>query len=186
MSDERPFVSRGGLKLDAALREFAIDVSALTAADFGSNTGGFVDCLLRRGVARVYAVDPGYGVLDYALRRDPRVVVMERRNALHAACPEHCDLVTIDVAWTPQRLILPAARRWVSPGGAIVTLVKPHYEAEKSLLRDGILPEERLAVVLGAVRAEIDRDWRIEHEMRSPITGRGGNSEFLWHLRPVS
>src|SRR5258706_16468275 len=103
------FVSRAGLKLDHALSHFAIDVSGKTCADLGSNTGGFVDCLLKRGAAKVYAIDTGYGALDWNLRKDPRVAVMERTNAMHATLPEKVDVVTIDVAWTKQRHILPAA-----------------------------------------------------------------------------
>src|SRR4051812_44384353 len=121
-----PFVSRAGLKLDHALAHFGIDVAGLVCADLGCNAGGFTDCLLQRGAAKVYAVDTGYGMLDYKLRKDPRVVVMERTNAMHAELPETVDLVVIDVAWTKQRHILPAARRMVKPQGAVVTLVKPH------------------------------------------------------------
>lgn len=110
MSDSE-FASRGGQKLAAALDAFAIGVADLVCADFGSHAGGFVDCLLKHGAARVHAVDTGYGILAYRLRKDPRVVVCERQNALHYHCPVPCDLITIDVGWTPQRLILPAARR---------------------------------------------------------------------------
>src|SRR3954469_3385827 len=129
-----PFVSRAGLKLDHALAHFHLDVANRTCADLGSNTGGFVDCLLKRGATKVYAVDTGYGVLDYKLRKDPRVIVMERTNAMHAALPEAIDLITIDVAWTKQRNILPAA---TAPH--VVTLIKPHYEADPKLLRKGVL-----------------------------------------------
>src|SRR3954453_11299902 len=103
------FVSRAGQKLEHALNVFGVDVSGLVCADLGSNVGGFVDCLLRHGAAKVYAVEKGYGVLEWKLRRDPRVVVMERANAMHIALPERVALVTIDVAWTRQRHILPAA-----------------------------------------------------------------------------
>src|ERR1051325_6264535 len=97
MSD---FVSRAGIKLEHALNTFGLDVSGLTCADLGSNAGGFVDCLLRRGAAKVYAIDTGYGALDWKLRKDARVVVMERTNAMHATLPEKVAVVTIDVAWT--------------------------------------------------------------------------------------
>src|SRR5437870_7172262 len=105
------FVSRAGQKLDHALTTFGLDVAGAICADLGSNTGGFVDVLLRRGAAKVYAVDTGYGVLEWKLRKDPRVVVMERTNAMHVALPEKVEFVSIDVAWTKQRRILPAARR---------------------------------------------------------------------------
>src|SRR6476660_6909523 len=116
------FVSRAGIKLDYALTHFGIDVTGCTCADLGSNTGGFVDCLLQRGAAKVYAIDTGYGALDWKLRKDARVIVMERTNAMHAELPEPVNLVTIDVAWTRQRHILPAARRMVRIDGTVVTL----------------------------------------------------------------
>jgi predicted rRNA methylase YqxC with S4 and FtsJ domains len=117
------FVSRAGLKLAHALKEFNFDVNGLVCADFGCNVGGFTDCLLQRGAAKVYAIDTGYGTLAYKLRVDPRVVVMERTNALHAEPPSpggskgpgNVDLVVIDLAWTPQRHAIPAAVRWLSP-----------------------------------------------------------------------
>ena len=110
--DENDYVSRGGRKLAAALEAFGLDVTGLSCADFGANVGGFTDCLLRRGAARVAAVDTGYGALDWTLRNDPRVQVLERTNALHAEPPaERVDLVTIDVAFTPQRRVVPAAAR---------------------------------------------------------------------------
>ena len=123
--EQPPFASRGGIKLHAALSAFDVHPSGLICADLGSHAGGFVDCLLRGGAARVYAVDTGYGVLDHRLRQDPRVVVCDRQNALEYVCSEPCDLITIDVGWTPQRLILPAARRSLkTEGGRIVTLAK--------------------------------------------------------------
>src|SRR5688572_5658523 len=137
------FVSRGGQKLAHALDAFQIDATGATCADLGSNTGGFVDCLLQRGASRVYAIDTGYGALAWKLRKDPRVVVMERTNAMHAELPEPVGIVTIDVAWTKQRHILPPARTMLSSdNGFCVTLIKPHYEAEASQLKKGILPEE--------------------------------------------
>src|SRR6476620_12477068 len=135
------FVSRAGQKLDHALGAFAIDVAGRTCADLGSNAGGFVDCLLQRGAAKVYAVDTGYGVLEWKLRKDPRVVVMERTNAMHVTLPEPVSLVTIDVAWTRQRNILPAARRILTAGGTVITLIEPHYEAAAAKLVKGVLPE---------------------------------------------
>lgn len=182
-ADEPRFVSRGGQKLAAALRQFEISVAGLICADFGSHVGGFVDCLLRQGAAKVYAVEPGYGVLDYRLRKDARVVVMERKNALHATCPERVQFLSIDVGWTPQRLILPAAKAWLRGDARIVSLVKPHYEADKSLLRGGVLPVEHLASVLERVRAEIrEAGFEICGEIDSPIAGHGGNHEYLWLL----
>lgn len=182
-AESHQYVSRGGLKLAAALRDFSVDPAGFICADFGSHVGGFVDCLLQHGAARVYAVDPGYGILDYRLRRDPRVIVCERTNAMRYSSPEPCDLVTIDAGWTVQRLILPAARRCIKSTGIVLTLVKPHYESPKEWLSDGVVAEERLAEVLDRVRADIAAlGWAIAGEMDSPISGHGGNREFIWRL----
>ena len=114
-ADSREFVSRAGEKLQAALNAFCLDVRGLDCADFGCNVGGFTDCLLRRGAARVVAVDTGYGELAWKLRTDARVEVMERTTALHCQPPAgHVDLVAIDVAWTPQELIVPAAMKMIT------------------------------------------------------------------------
>lgn len=174
------FVSRAGAKLQHALGEFRIDPLDWICADLGSNVGGFADCLLQAGAARVYALDTGYGVLDWKLRNDPRIVVMERTNAMHAALPEPVDLVTIDVAWTRQRNILPAARRMLRENGRIVTLIKPHYEADKRWLRGGVLLAERLPEVLAQVEADIAHSGLKLHALtRSPILGSKGNAEYL-------
>lgn len=178
------FASRGGEKLDAALREFAINPTGWVCCDLGSHTGGFVDCLLQHGAARVHAVDPGYGILAYHLRQDERVVVHERTNALRFVCPETCQLITIDVGWTPQRLILPMARRALSENGFIVSLIKPQYEAESAVLRDGVVPAAALADVLELCRQDVaDEGLVIQGEMTSPILGHGGNREYLWLLK---
>lgn len=138
---DRPYASRGGLKLRAALDAFHLNPTGWWCADLGCSTGGFTDCLLRAGAERVAAVDTAYGELAWTLRNDPRVIVMERTNALHASPPETfaqrggADLVTLDLSWTRQELAVPAAARWVRPGGTIVTLIKPHYE-RAALLRD--------------------------------------------------
>jgi 23S rRNA (cytidine1920-2'-O)/16S rRNA (cytidine1409-2'-O)-methyltransferase len=183
MSGRGEFVSRAGHKLAEALRAFTIDPAGLVCIDFGSHTGGFVQCLLRHAAARVYAVDPGYGILDAAVRADNRVVVCERTNALDYQPHEPADLITIDVGWTPQRLILPAARRCLRPGGRVITLIKPHYEAPKKYLRRGLLIAEYVDEVLAACREDItDLKWRIVAETASPVAGHGGNREWLWLL----
>ncbi len=179
-----PFVSRAGQKLEHALANFGVDVAGWTCADLGCSTGGFTDCLLQRGAAKVYAVDTGYGVLDWKLRNDPRVVVMERTNAMHVNLPESVDLVSIDVAWTKQRHILPAARRIVRKDGQIVTLLKPHYEAEPAMLRKGILMDEHLESVVADVRSEIEASgFSIQNMTTSPIKGAKGNTELLVQLK---
>ena len=180
------FVSRAGQKLEHALAEFGVDVSGRVCADLGSNAGGFVDCLLQRSAARVYATDTGYGALEWKLRKDPRVVVMERTNAMHAVLPEQVALVTIDVAWTKQRHILPAARRMVRDDGHVVTLIKPHYEAAPALLVKGVLPAEEVDGVVHAAGADVVASgFELLRTVRSPIKGSKGNAEVLALLRPV-
>lgn len=179
-----PFASRAGLKLDHALTVFNIDVTALVCADLGSNVGGFVDCLLQRGAAKVYAVEKGYGVLEWRLRKDPRVITMERTNAMHVELPEPVDLVTIDVAWTRQKNILPAARRILKPAGTVITLIKPHYEAPPALLKKGILPEPEVDQVVSAVLKEAcELGFEPLATVQSPIHGAQGNVEVLARLR---
>lgn len=187
MSDSgQRYVSRAGAKLAAALQAFALDVAGWTCCDFGSHVGGFVDCLLQAGAARIHAVDPGYGVLDYQLRNDPRVRVHERTNALRFLPPEPCDLVTIDVGWTPQRLILPAAARCLKPDGLVITLIKPQYEADPATLAQGVVPEDALPTVLEACRRDVAQlRWQLRAECESPLRGHGGNREFCWLLRPA-
>jgi 23S rRNA (cytidine1920-2'-O)/16S rRNA (cytidine1409-2'-O)-methyltransferase len=178
--------SRAGAKLAAALDAFGINPDRWICADLGSNAGGFVAVLLQRGAARVYAVERGYGVLAWGLRTDPRVVLRERTDARHVHLPEPVDLVTIDVGWTRQEHILPAAQRLLRPpGGFIVALIKPHYEAPPGRLRRGVLPAEALDEVLAAVRARIQAlGLCVQRETASPILGRGGNHEFLWQIAP--
>lgn len=153
------FVSRAGAKLAHALDEFVLNVNGLRCADFGCNVGGFTDCLLQRGAQSVIAIDTGYGALAWKLRKDPRVETRERSNALHADPPAGgVDLVVVDLAWTPQRLAIPAALRWLAPGGRIVSLVKPHYElleAEKVWLDRGFLPHERVPMVVERVASSM-------------------------------
>ncbi len=184
------FASRAGLKLQAALDAFELPVEGLVCADFGCNVGGFTDCLLQRGAARVYAVDTGYGDLAWTLRNHPAVVVMERTNALHTDPPEPVDLVTIDVAWTPQKLILPAGQRWLKPDGHIVSLLKPVYELDKIQPRRGrkkkvSLTPEATEEVLKTVCSQIrDVGFAIRSWIPSPIEGKGGNREFLLLISP--
>lgn len=178
--DSGRYVSRGGVKLAAALEHFDVHPADLLCADLGSHVGGFVDCLLQRGAARVYSVDTSYGTLAWKLRRDHRVVVVERTNAMHVSLPEPVDLVTVDVGWTPQGRILPSAATLLKPLARVITLIKPHYEAQKSDLRDGVLPEAlvdaRVKDTLNEIRAG---GWRVIHEMDSPIRGHGGNREVF-------
>ena len=187
MSDSTgQYVSRGGLKLAAAIRGFDMDCTDLICADFGCNIGGFTDCLLAHGAAKVYAVDTGYGTLAWKLRKDPRVVVMERTNALYTDPPEAVDLVTIDVAWTPQNLSVPAAAKWLRPAGRIISLLKPIFELAKL---DPAAVSKRGPKNLTTTQAEEIRDlvcgqlarlgFEPEKVIPSPIAGKGGNTEFL-------
>ena len=195
---DHPYVSRGGVKLAHALDVFGIDPARRVCADLGCSTGGFTDVLLRRGAAKVYAVDTGYGVLDWRLRNDPRVIVMERTSAMHVTLPEAVSLVTIDAGWTPQAKVLPNVRRLLAPDGDVVTLIKPHYESVASRDRQqvatalrktrGVLPPERLAEVMARVRRDIASvGFQILAETQSPLRGSGqrGNVEIFAHLRPV-
>lgn len=187
MSDQtaQPYVSRSGIKLAAALDAFGVDPTGFLCADLGSNVGGFVDCLLQRGAPKVYAVDTGYGTLAWKLRKDPRVVVMERTNAMHVSLDEPVDLVTIDVAWTPQHHILPNAVRLLKPFGSIITLIKPHYEAGKTQLEKGVLKadavEQTLEEILDRIRG---MSLHVVGTISSPIAGQKGNVEFLAYLQP--
>jgi 23S rRNA (cytidine1920-2'-O)/16S rRNA (cytidine1409-2'-O)-methyltransferase len=190
-----PFVGRGGQKLRHALDTFGVDPAGLTCADFGANVGGFTDCLLQAGAAKVYAVDTGYGTLAWKLRNDARVVVMERTNALHAAAPEPVDHIAIDLGWTPQRHAIPAALRWLKTGGRIISLIKPHYEVtpgEKGLLHDGVLDEanaERIAQ--RTVQSLPELGVSVVGVTRSPIAGGAGkgntrgNAEWLALVQPA-
>lgn len=181
-----PYVSRAGEKLEHALKIFNVSVKGLTCADFGSSAGGFVDCLLGHGAAKVYAVETGYGVLDYKLRQDSRVVVMERTNAMHVKLPEKVDLITIDTSWTKLEKIIPNAIKNLKPGSYIITLVKPHYEAEPKLLHRGKLVDNFIPEVLGKVKKKLrEIGVQVLNETESPILGgKGGNKEYLFLLKP--
>jgi 23S rRNA (cytidine1920-2'-O)/16S rRNA (cytidine1409-2'-O)-methyltransferase len=181
-----PFVSRAGQKLDHAIATFNVEVGGATCADLGCSTGGFVDCLLQRGAGKVYAVDTGYGVLDWKLRKDARVVVMERTNAMHVTLPEAVDWVSIDVAWTKQKRILPAAMKILKPTGRVITLIKPHYEADPAQLRGGILPADQVdAVVTGVITQIQSAGFDVISTVTSPILGAKGNTEVLALLQPA-
>lgn len=180
------FVSRGGFKLEKGLDHFSVDVKGLIAADLGASTGGFTDCLLQRGVRKVFAVDVGKGQLAWKLRNDPRVVVMESTNArdLNAArFPERADVVVIDCSFISLRKILPAAVAIVRPGGKIVALVKPQFEAGKAeadrgagVITDPAIHERVLRELEEFVA---DRGWRWRGRIESPLLGPAGNKEFL-------
>ncbi|HVV73467.1 MAG TPA: TlyA family RNA methyltransferase [Verrucomicrobiae bacterium] len=184
------FVSRGGFKLEHALEHFHLDVSGLTAMDLGASTGGFTDCLLQRGAARVYAVDVGQGQLAWKLRQDPRVVVMERINAREIT-PHHfpqpyrpVDFIAIDCSFISLRKIIPPAVALLHPSGRIVALIKPQFEAGKAeadrgagVIRDAAIHERVLRDLGEFVAAQPGLAWRGTTE--SPLLGPAGNKEFL-------
>jgi 23S rRNA (cytidine1920-2'-O)/16S rRNA (cytidine1409-2'-O)-methyltransferase len=184
------FVSRGGLKLEHALQHFSIEVGGLTAIDLGASTGGFTDCLLQRGAAKVYAVDVGRGQLAWKLRCDPRVVVMEKTNArglTPASFPAPfapADVVVIDCSFISLRKILPPAIALLRPSGKIVALIKPQFEAGKAeadkgagVIRDARIHQRVLREVEDFVAAQPGLQWRGVTE--SPVLGPAGNKEFL-------
>lgn len=183
------FASRAGEKLQHALSEFKIDVAGLNCADFGSSTGGFVDCLLKNGAKRVYAVETGYGTLDWKLRNNPHVIVMERTNAMHVTLPEKVDLLTNDTSWTKQMVIMPNILSNLKENGKIITLIKPHYEADKKLLHHGVLEEEVAEKVAKQTVNELLASFPLKQLgfTKSPLLGgKGGNSEYLVYLQKTS
>ena len=184
-----PFVSRGGIKLSHALDEFKLDVTSLTAMDVGASTGGFTDCLLQRGARQVYAIDVGYGQLDYKLRQDPRVMVRDRTNVHYPfALTEKVDLATIDVSFISVTKVIPNVVEHLKPSGYIIVLLKPQFEAEKKEVGKGGIIKDSLvhARVIGRfILWVVDHGLRLQGLVASPITGADGNQEFLLWLTPA-
>jgi len=180
------YVGRGGLKLEEALARFDVAVEGIVAADFGASTGGFTDCLLQAGAARVYALDVGYGQLAWKLRQDPRVVVMERTNVRYLeSLPEPVDLVTIDVSFISLRLVLPAALRVLSGSGQVIALIKPQFEAGREQVGKGGVVRDRKVhrqVLLEVLEAARELGLVPLGLVPSPLRGPAGNVEFLAHL----
>lgn len=186
---DHPYVGRGGLKLAHALDTFGIEVAGREALDIGASTGGFTDVLLQRGAPRVVALDVGHGQLDWKIRNDPRVLVIEHFNARHltlATLPAPVELVVIDVSFISLRQILPVLPPLLRPGADIVALVKPQFEAGRDEVRKGIVRDPAVHTrVLGAVStAAREVGLSPVASTPSPITGQKGNIEFLLHLRP--
>lgn len=185
------FVSRGGEKLDAALTRFGVEVRGLVAADIGASTGGFTDCLLQRGAARVYAIDVGYGQLAWKLRQDARVVVMERVNARYLErLPESVDLIVSDVSFISLRLIYATAVHWLKDEGQVVSLIKPQFEAGPEKVGKGGVVRDSAThrAVLEQVTREMDAlGLGLCGLMVSPLRGPAGNIEFLgwWRRGPA-
>jgi 23S rRNA (cytidine1920-2'-O)/16S rRNA (cytidine1409-2'-O)-methyltransferase len=185
---DHPYVGRGGLKLAHALDTFHIAVEGREALDIGASTGGFTDVLLQRGAARVVALDVGHGQIDWRLRQDPRVVVIEHFNARHltpADLPARVDLVVIDVSFISLRQIFPVIPPLLQPGADVVALVKPQFEAGRDEVRKGIIRDEAVhaRVVDEVAAAAAGLGLARVATTPSPITGQKGNVEFLLHLR---
>ena len=184
-----PYVSRGGVKLEKALREFAIEVAGNSAIDIGASTGGFTDCLLVHGAAKVIAVDVGYGQLDWKLRNDPRVVVLEKTNIRYlepARLPFIPALATIDASFISLKLILPKVHSLMASEGTVVALIKPQFEVGKGKVgKGGVVrsAEEHNRVIDEISRAAVDCGFRVLAVTESPLLGPKGNKEFLLHLK---
>jgi len=183
------FVSRGGEKLLAAIEAFGFaDLSGKICVDVGASTGGFTDCLLQHGAKRVYAVDVGYGVLDWRIRTDPRVVVMEKTNARYVeGFSDPIDIVVVDASFISLRTLLPVIRRWFITGeGTVIALIKPQFEAGRvettrgsGVIRDPLVHRSVLNTILSAAQ---EYGYQVEGLIRSPLTGPKGNVEFLVQL----
>ncbi len=184
------YVSRGGLKLEAALKSFPVQAQGVVAADVGASTGGFTDCLLQHGAARVYSIDVGYGQLAWKLRQDRRVVVMERVNARYLTeLPEPICLAVTDVSFISLKLVLPAVRRLLVPGGQVIALIKPQFEAgQRQVRRGGVVkdPAVHRAVLCDLLGWATAHGLAVKGIIPSPLLGPAGNIEFLAHLQLTS
>ena len=189
IAPDHPYVGRGGLKLAHALDTFGIGVDGRDALDIGASTGGFTDVLLQRGASRVIALDVGHGQIDWTLRTDPRVVVIEHFNARHLTpgdLPGPVDIVTIDVSFISLRQILPVVPPLLRPHADVIALVKPQFEAGRGEIRKGVIRDAdvhaRVVDEVAAAAREVGLN--SVASTPSPITGAKGNVEFLLHLRP--
>jgi 23S rRNA (cytidine1920-2'-O)/16S rRNA (cytidine1409-2'-O)-methyltransferase len=186
VTPSKPYVSRGGYKLAAALEAFEVSVMNAVCADVGASMGGFTDVLLQHGAAKVYAIDVAYGDLDWTLRQDARVIALERTNARKLnALPEVVSVVTVDVSFISLKQILPVVRRWAAPTAGFIALIKPQFEAEKSQVEKGGVVKNRPVhqVVLKAMLSwSLDNDFSVAGLIPSPLTGPAGNKEFLLYL----
>ena len=183
-----PYVSRGGLKLEKALKNFGVDPTGYVCSDSGASTGGFTDCLLQQGASKVFAIDVGYGQLAWKIRNDPRVVVMERTNIRYVTpedLGEMLDLSVIDVSFISLGLVLPVVKTLLKPTGQVLCLIKPQFEAgkdkvgKKGVVRDPVVHEEVLQNFISLAKS---LDFTIRNLTFSPVKGPEGNIEFLAHL----
>ena len=183
-----PFVSRGGLKLEKALRFFGVQPEGYVCSDSGASTGGFTDCLLQKGAKKVFAIDVGYGQLAWSIRSDPRVVVMERtniRNVTPEQLGEPLDLSVVDVSFISLRLVLPVIKNLLKPTGQVLCLIKPQFEAGKEKVgKKGVVrePETHLEVLRTFLETARGLGFTVVNLTYSPVKGPEGNIEFLGHL----
>ena len=184
-----PYVSRGGLKLEKAIKEFNINVKDKVAIDVGASTGGFTDCLIQYGAKKVYAVDVGYGQLAWKLRNDPRVVIIERKNVRYikpSDIGEPVDIATIDVSFISLKLVLPVVKNLLKENGEIIALIKPQFEVGKGEVGKGgiVKDEEKHKKVISEIKSfAIDSGFKVLNVTKSPIAGQKGNVEFLIYLQ---
>ena len=184
-----PYVSRGGTKLEKALDEFSVEVAGKIVLDVGASTGGFTHCLLTRGAVRVYAVDVGYGQLDWKLRNDPRVLVLEKRNIRYlnvSDIPGPADLATIDVSFISLRLVLPQVKTLLHAGAQVIALIKPQFEVGKGNVgKGGVVRshEEHMRVVNEISAGAWELGYHVGGVIESPLLGPKGNKEFFIHLK---
>jgi len=186
-----PYVSRGGFKLEKALSEFAVQVRNQTVLDIGASTGGFTDCLLAHGAAQVFAVDVGYGQLDWKLRNDSRVRVFEKTNIRYfelKRLPRAADLATIDVSFISLKLVLPQVKSLLVEGGDVIALIKPQFEVGKGKVgKGGVVrsADEHARVIDEIKNAALQLGFDVLGVTESPLLGPKGNKEFLMHLRLI-
>ena len=188
---DKRYVSRGGEKLEAAFIQFPIDVKGKICADIGASSGGFTDCMLQHGAKKVYAIDVGYGILEWVLRNDPRVEVLERTNARHLEeLPETVDFITADVSFISLKKVLTPANKWFSEGGGqALVLIKPQFEAtrEESAKGEGVIhdPAIHQRILIDILTFAAAHNYSPEGLIRSPLVGPAGNEEFLaWFIYP--
>lgn len=186
--EEIPYVSRGGLKLEAAIKYFSVPLDGLVAMDIGSSTGGFTDCLLQHGVKRVYCIDVGYGQLAWSLRNDPRVKLFERTNIRYLkreVIPEDIDIITVDISFISLRKVLPKIFEFLRSGGRVLALVKPQFEVgRKDVGKGGIVRDEskRLEALEAVKQEALGLGFIVLGTFRSPLEGQKGNVEYFLYL----
>lgn len=189
VANKMPYVSRGGLKLEHAIKEFRIDLKNKIAMDVGASTGGFTDCLLQYGAKKVYAIDVGYGQFSYALRKDDRIELFERKNIRHFdrdLIPDEINVATIDVSFISVLKVLPRVLEFLSPGGEVIALIKPQFEVGRRDVGKGgvVRDEQKRLTAVEMIKAESEKmGFGFKGVIHSPIKGPKGNVEYLMYLK---